>query len=138
MSGPTKGMVAGQPIRTGELSKEYEQGFDATFGERKRVRGRFRWDPERKEMVSLDEDWTDTERKALTPTEELTYGGAKATDGTPINSRKKLREYLRSTGTAHASDFSREFVEKVKQDKERSDQKEGRERIAEAVHKHLR
>lgn len=69
------------------------------------ARTRYRYDPETKSLVQISEDWTDTERRAQTVTEELVYGGAHAPDGTDMSSRKKHREYLARTGMAMASDF---------------------------------
>jgi hypothetical protein len=106
MSGPTKGMVAGQGIKTGELTKEYDEGFTRTFGERKPERGRFIYDPETKSMVRVDADWTDAERRAPTPTEGLVYGNLQASDGTPIDTRRKHREYKRQNGLADKSDYT--------------------------------
>lgn len=123
MSGPTRGMVAGQPITTGALSKEYDEGFDRIFGERKPARGRFIFDAEAGEMVQVGEDWTDTERRAQTPTEELTYGGVQATDGTDISSRKKHREWKKAKNLADADDFKGTWEKAAK---ERASYYEGR------------
>jgi hypothetical protein len=70
------------------------------------MRRRYRYDPELKAVVEIGSDWTDVERRAPAATEELTYGGMRATDGTDISSRKKHREYLKATGYAMASDFT--------------------------------
>lgn len=135
MSGPTRGMVAGKAITTQAQTEEFDAGFDRTFGERKKVRGRFVWDPERREMVAVGEDWSDAPRRAETPTEELTYGNGVATDGTPINSRKKHREYLQRTGLAMASDYGPDFGERVEKSRERQEDKQRREVVERAFHK---
>lgn len=106
MSGPTKGMVAGQPIQTGAQSKEFDEGYERIFGaDRKPVRGRFVYDAEAGEMVEIGADWSDTPRRAQTATEELTYGGVKALDGTDISSKRKRREWMKQKNLADADDF---------------------------------
>lgn len=136
MSEPKRGMVAGQPIQTQAQSKEWDEGYERVFGNGSKVRGKFRWDAERGEMVPIGSDWTDAERRAPAPTEELTYGGIKATDGTPINSRKKHREYLKQNGLAMSSDFSDSYREKVWADKERAQDKHRREAVERTWHQH--
>ncbi len=77
------------------------------------------------EPIEVSDDWAGTERRAQTPTEELVYGGVAATDGTPINTRKRHREYLASRGMAMASDYSPEYLQRRRDDMART---EGRER----------
>jgi hypothetical protein len=115
MSGPTRGMVAGQAIQTQGPSKEYDEGFDRTFGERKRLRGKFVWDSERQEMVPVGPDWTDAERRAQTGTEELTHGNIRAPDGTDISSKRKRREYMHRAGVTDSSDFSSSWEKAAKE-----------------------
>lgn len=135
MSGPTRGMVAGQAIQTQAQTKEYDEGFERTFGERKRARGRFRWNPETNQTEPIDADWTDAETRAQVSTEEIVYGDAKATDGTPINTRKRHREYLQRNGLAMMGDFSDGYRESVAKSKERADDKHRREIVERAFYK---
>lgn len=87
-------------------------------------RRRYMFCRETKEMVEVGADWSDAERRAPTVTEELVYGGAgTATDGTPINSRKKHREYMKANGLALASDYTEAWA---KAEKWREDFKAGR------------
>jgi hypothetical protein len=81
-------------------------------------RRRYRWDDEAQALVEIDADYTGAERRAQTSTEELTYGGMRATDGTPINTKRRHREYLKAVGGAMASDFTetRARAEKVRHD----------------------
>lgn len=69
------------------------------------ARSRWRWDSELKRLVNLDEDWNDAPRRALTATEEITYGKLQATDGTPLDTKRKHREYMAHHGLAMESDF---------------------------------
>lgn len=68
-------------------------------------RRRFIWSVEENRLVEVGGEWTDAPRRAQTPTEELTYGGMRATDGADISSRKKHREYMKHHNVALASDF---------------------------------
>lgn len=77
-------------------------------------------------------DWSDTLPRAPTATEELVYGGVRATDGTPINSRKKHREYMKQNGLAMVSDYSDAFRAKEKASQKREDSKSRRETVARA------
>jgi hypothetical protein len=134
MSGPKRGMVAGQKIQTTAQTEEWDVGYDRIFGkDRKPQRGRFLC--RGGELVPVDADWTDAELRAQYATEELTYGGARATDGTPINSRKRHREYLKSNGLTHASDFSPEYRERTIASRERHEEKEIRQIVDRDVHK---
>lgn len=69
------------------------------------ARKRFRYDEIIKEMVPVPDDWTGAERRAPVATEALVYGGLQATDGTPLDSRRRHREYMQSRGLALMGDF---------------------------------
>lgn len=116
MSGPTKGMVAGQPIQTGALTKEYEDGFARTFGERKPQRGRWVWDKRKGEMVPAEEyvpEEPDDKRVMLVTDRHLE--GMRATDGTDIGSYRKRDEYLKAHGLTHADDFKQHLSPEQKE-----------------------
>ncbi len=101
-------------------------------------RRRFIYDPERKEMVEVGADWSDTERRAPVTTEGLTYGNLRATDGTPIDTRKRHREYLKATGSAMSSDFTetraRAATERAEMQRTGGDHKERRETLGRALY----
>lgn len=118
MSAPTRGMVAGQPIKTGELTKEYEDGHARIFGDRKPVRGRFVWDAELGEMVEVGGDWEPTDRPgAPRRSEAEIYGNDVAQDGSDISSRRKRAEYMKREGVADASDYTNTWA-KAKKERE--------------------
>lgn len=106
-------------------------------------RRRYRWNPETQAMEELSADWTDAERRAPTATEGLVYGNlGRATDGTPIDSRTKHREYMREKGLTVASDYTETWA---KAEKERAkafagdfDRQGRREDIARALYQHKR
>lgn len=79
------------------------------------TRRRYRYDEATKQMVEVGADWTDAERRAPVPTEELTYGGAVATDGTPINTRKRHREYMQQNGLAMVGDYTEHWQKAAKE-----------------------
>jgi hypothetical protein len=114
MSAPKRGMVAGQPIQTGAQTKEFDEGYERVFGKGGGERGRFIYRDG--QMVNVDADWTDAERRAQTATEELVHGKTQTTDGVDISSRKKRREYMQALGVTDSSDYSPEWVERRKAD----------------------
>lgn len=135
MSGPKRGMVAGQPIRTQAQTAEFDEGFDRIFGkDRKPVRGRFVYRDG--VAINVDDDWTDAERRAKTVTEELVYSGARTPgDNIDISSRKKHREYLKQNGLAMASDYSPDFREREAGRQDREETKRVRAQVDRDVHK---
>lgn len=66
---------------------------------------RYRWSDELKQLVEVDPDWTGAERRAPVATEELTYGGLTATDGTPINTRRRHAQYMAANNLSLVSDW---------------------------------
>ena len=75
----------------------------------------FRYDTESKQMVEVGADWSDTPRRAPVATEELTYGGMAATDGTLINTRKRHREYMKRNNLALAHEASGIWAQQAKE-----------------------
>lgn len=140
MSGPTKGMVAGMPINTGAQTKEFDEGYERTFGkDRKPIRGRTVYTSGGQplpEPVEIDADWTGAEKRAQTPTEELAYGKlGRTTDGVDVSSRRKHREYLKATGFTVASDFSPEYQAREAASRERAEDRRTREAVERNVYK---
>lgn len=134
MSAPRRGMVAGQAITTQAQTAEFDEGYERIFGDkRKPCRGRFIYRDG--QAINVDEGWTDAEQRAQTGTEELTYGGVRATDGTPINSRKKHAEYLKQNGLCMAGDFSDGWRENHRSSEDRKETKQIREIVDRATHK---
>lgn len=138
MGGPTKGMVAGQAIKTDPLSKEYEENFDRIFKRREAQKGgRWIWDEERQKLVPAEEY---RERMAIHSSivTDRFYENTQATDGTDIGSRRKHREYMRRNNLTTVDDFKGHFAAA---EKERAairsgenDRKERREALARAMY----
>lgn len=138
MSGPTRGMVAGQPIKSQAQTKEFDEGHERIFGNVKPKRGRTVYTSGGEplpEPIEVGDDWSGDAGRAQTVTEELVYGGIKATDGTPINSRKKHREYLNQNGLAMASDYSEAYQEREAGRRDREETKKVRAQVDRDVHK---
>ena len=118
MSGPTKGSVAGQPIQTGTVTKEYEDGFERTFGERKAVRGRFLYTSGGKALeapVRVDDEWTQPDTGPSHKSEEEVYGKVTATDGTDLSTRKRHAEYMKRNNLTIDADFKESWARAAKE-----------------------
>jgi hypothetical protein len=102
-------------------------------------RRRYRFDEATQTMVEVGAEWTDASKRAQTTTEALVYGDlGRATDGTPIDSRTKHREYMERNGLTVASDYSGTW-ERAKAEREKvytgqHDVKETREAVARALY----
>ncbi len=118
MSGPTKGMVAGQPIKTGAQTEAYDEGHSRVFGEAGKERGR--WVYTEKGPVKVSTDWEDpTQRQGPPLTSEAEIHGNSVTSaGEDISSRRRRREYMKRTGLTDASDYSAPTMEKIQRQRE--------------------
>lgn len=108
MTGPTKGSVAGKAIQTGTQTKEWDEGFERTFGERKPARGRFVYTSggtPLEEPVAVDGDWTQPDSGPARRSEEEVYGRITATDGADLSTRTRHREYMKANNLTIADDF---------------------------------
>lgn len=80
------------------------------------MRRRYRYNEETKQMEEISTDWEPTPR-----TELMTgscYEGARATDGTRIDTRRRHTDYMRQHNLAMADDFKGTW-ESAKKDRER-------------------
>jgi len=60
------------------------------------------------EPIEISEDLDLAEKRAPVSTEAIAYDGLRATDGTPIDTRRRHREYMKERGLALFGDFSPE------------------------------
>lgn len=115
MSNPTKGMVAGKPIQTGAQTKEFDEGFERTFGERKPVRGRFVYTQGGRpleEPIQVDADWKQADVGPSLKSEEEVYGSVSpATDGTRLDSKRRHSQYMKDNNLTIDSDFKQTWAE---------------------------
>lgn len=116
MSQPKRGMVAGQAITTQAQTKEFDEGYERTFGKGGGERGKFVYRDGR--LVRVDHAWTDAEKRAGKSEEEV-YGHDTTADGVDISSRRKRKDYMAATGVTDFSDFSPEWHDKKKKSIER-------------------
>lgn len=63
---------------------------------------------------------------------DLYMDGHVAVDGTDIGSRRKRQEYMRETGSLDASDFSRGYFQKEKQQRERAEESATKQSVIES------
>lgn len=59
--------------------------------------------------------------------------GAVSTEGVDIGSRRKRKDYMRATGSTDASDYSKDFGQRLKDGRERQMQKLTRETVAQVA-----
>lgn len=118
MSAPTKGMVAGKPIQTGTQTKEWDEGFSRTFGERKPARGRFVYTQGGEPLESpihVDAEWKQPDSGPTLKSEEEVYGSlTPATDGSRLDTRRRHREYMQANNLTMDSDFKGVWAEAEK------------------------
>jgi hypothetical protein len=126
-----RGTANGEPIVSQAQTKEYDEGYERTFGDRKPVRGRWVYDPAQQKLVPADE-YQAADPEVAANAGILSgrfYENTRATDGADIGSRKKHRDYMRAHGLAPADDFSPGYYEKLRRNRELEARKAKRERI---------
>lgn len=70
------------------------------------------------EPIEVTQEWRNTAVGAPRRSEAEVYGNLTATDGTPIDSRRKHREYMASHGLAMAEDFKGTWEKAAKERQE--------------------
>lgn len=134
-----RGMAAGEPIVSQALTKEFEEGYERTFGaDRKVVRGRWIWDERQGKLVSAEE-YQNPEMAQFAPiVMDRHYENTSASDGTDIGSRRKHKAYMKAHGLTTADDFSRSWSNSERERqairKGENDKKERREQIGRALY----
>lgn len=95
-------------------------------------------------FVDVDEiGWIEQEPQAINAPilVDRFMEGASTQDGVDIGSRAKRREYLKATGSADASDFSRSYFERARGARDRQASESTRKTVAEVAKldtRHLR
>lgn len=80
------------------------------------MKRRYIWNAQTMQLEEITADWTPTPRIELST--GTCYEGLQATDGTPIDSRAKHREYMRIHGFTTTDDYKESWA---KAQKERAD-----------------
>jgi hypothetical protein len=122
-------------IKTRPQSKEWDEGYTRTFGDRRPTRGRWVWDAAAGKLVPADEyvrpESTDA-KNAPIMVDRFYEGTISPIDGSDIGSRAKHKEHMRIHGVASRTDFSPEFRERVKKERDREDSKKRRAAMEQA------
>jgi hypothetical protein len=111
-----RGMANGEAIQSQAATEEYRENHDRIFGDRKPCRGKWVMTPEG--LVPV-EDYVppDAEAKFAPIIADRIREGQTFHDGdrvVDIGSRRKLRDYLKSSGLAEASDYGPGWGERQK------------------------
>lgn len=116
MSEPKRGMVAGQAITTQAQTKEFDEGYERIFGDRRKpCRGRFVWSDEAQAMVEVGADWEPTDAEKMPVFTDRYMENDRAVDGTDISNRTRRRNYMKARGLADANDFTQHIEKKEKE-----------------------
>jgi hypothetical protein len=100
-----RGTVVGEAVVSQANTKDYEDGYERTFGDRKPQRGRFVWDAQAKKLVSA-EDYVPPEAKhGAGIMVDRFMEGDRAPDGTDIGSRQRRKAWMAATDSVDFSDF---------------------------------
>lgn len=110
-------------IRTHPVTREYEQGHERAFGERKPTRrGRFVCRPghpraDELGMVHVDDlgNWDGDKDERVPVLTDRYMEGVRSTDGVDIGSRSKRRDYMQANGLVDSSDLKGEFERAAKE-----------------------
>jgi hypothetical protein len=100
-----RGTVVGEAVVSQANTKDYEDGYERTFGDRKPQRGRFVWDAQAKKLVSA-EDYVPPEAKhGAGIMVDRFMEGDRAPDGTDIGSRQRRKAWMAATDSVDFDDF---------------------------------
>lgn len=126
-------------IKTRPQSKEYDEGYQRTFGSRPIQRGRWVWDKRQGKLVSADEYVPEDEGElaihAGIMVDRYMEGTVSPVDGSDIGSRAKRRAHLKLHGLADYDDFSDDFRARVKKEREREQDRKRKEAMHQALRK---
>ena len=96
---------------------------------------RYRWDTQLKKLVPVKEDMEYTARQGHRV--DLYMAGMRTIDGVDISSKRKRQEYMKATGVADTSDFSPDYYEKVRKERQAEEARDRREDIGRAAYQVL-
>jgi len=108
-------------IKSRPQTKEFDEGYSRTFGDKKPTRGRWVYDEAQQKLVPADE-YRAAERALDAPIMmDRFYENTFATDGTDIGSRRKRRDYMRAKGLADADDYKETWAKAEEQRRRMAD-----------------
>ena len=91
-------------------SRSFDENWDSIFGSRKPARGKWRIDEDGNE-VPYDAPSVEAHLEIMG---DEYYASLQATDGTPIDTRRRHREYMKENGLSLCSDYGPGYYEKRK------------------------
>jgi hypothetical protein len=102
-----RGMVVGEPVVSQAQTKEFDEGYERTFGkpDGSAKGGRWVWDAQAKKLVSAEEYVPPEAKRGAGIMVDRFMEGDRAPDGTDIGSRQKRKAWMAATGNADFSDF---------------------------------
>jgi hypothetical protein len=109
-----RGTVIGEPVVSQAGTPEFREGHSRTFGESKPQRGRWVWDEQRGCLVDASEYRAPARALNAPIIADRIHEGTTFHDGERVRdlgSRRKRREFLRETGLADATDYSKGCLE---------------------------
>jgi hypothetical protein len=128
-------------IKTKPVTREYADGYDRTFGERRPERGRWIWDDAKGELVRADE-YRPPELALNAPicagrfyenTAATTCDEQSRVLKVDIGTRQRHREFMRQRGLTTADDYTKTWEQAAKERKQfftdGGDRKERKEQI---------
>ena len=101
-----RGTVVGEPVVSQAQTKEYDEGYERTFGkDRKSVRGRWVYDAALGKCVPADEYQAPEAKHGTGIMVDRFMEGDRAPDGSDIGSRRKRKDWMRATDSVEYDDF---------------------------------
>lgn len=101
-----RGMVVGERIVSQAQTREFDEGYARTFGDKPRQRGRWVWDRAQGRLVPADEYVPPSSDARCAPIMTgACHEGQVAPDGTDISSRRKRAAWSKASGCADYDDF---------------------------------
>jgi hypothetical protein len=131
-------MSTGADPKTMAVTKEYEDGFKRTFGDKKPQRGRWVMHPVTHKLVPADEYVRPSDKALHAPIiTDRFYEGTHAVDAekTDIGSRRKRREYMKRNGLIDADDVGPSYQARVRAERQREREQRLERTVMEAFHR---
>jgi hypothetical protein len=115
-------------------SSGFDENYQGIFGSRTGppVRGKWRVDPATGQLVDWDGPTVEAKLEIIG---DEKYNGLAATDGTPIDTRKRHRQYMKDNNLSLHGDYSPEYYKKRKEAIGRENEKECKRDMLETIHK---
>lgn len=139
-----RGTAAGEGVVSQANTKEFEEGYERTFGkpDGSAKGGKWVFDSELMKLVPAESYVPPSEAKDAAIMAGRFYENTSATDGTDIGSRERYNRYMREKGVTNISDYKEHFQkERAKKDRffkegnnTDADKKQRREDVARTVH----